>query len=142
MALIDDTKLDSVRKMIDLSLTAQALPDAVMNLDDFKGEAIRLVQRQSSNDDAHTQRAARAYLATLIIPSIVRLVKESNAGYSYELEKTDWTARIAQLEEIAARAIADSENASPSAVGIAYADSSKMTNFTVAESRLPEDSWF
>ena len=138
MALIETSDFESVRKLISTNLTSATLPDSVIGLVDYKSEAERRVSIQTSNEDDSAKRAARAFLAALLIPALPKLIKQNQAGYSYEMEKTDWGMRIAELEAIAASAIADSELLNPTDIGSDYLESSNVPSFDVAESYLSD----
>lgn len=133
---------ESVRKLIDVQLTADQLPDTVLGLDAYEGEAIRWVAQRTDNEDADARNAAVYVLAVLVIPALPRFLSESNAGYSYSLEKVDWKARIEQLMYLAENAISRSETANPTPTGDAYDSGATMSHFDVAPADTLTKLWW
>ena len=139
---LEPSDFESVRKLVDVTLTADQLSDDVLSLDGYEGEAVRWVAERTSNEDDHARQAAIYYLTGLVLPAVPRYLSESNAGYSYQLQQQKLDERLAQLQAAADAAIARSEAANPTEVGTAYLDATSLRHFDVAEADLTTLLWW
>lgn len=106
MAILLPADYPSVRALLDVSYVEQAWPsDAVIELRPFAPAAERTLTEWApeavASSDPATQQAvldAAIYLtAAYLAPAIPRLHSESEAGYQYTIESTDWAERAASL---------------------------------------------
>lgn len=102
---------DNVRAAIDVSLAAQNLPNAVIELDIYKGRAIRTIQARDP-DYATRTGAAAAHLntaadlltaskAVFVVPAVKAQTFAQNQGYTRE---------ALDPEVVSARLIAEAED--------------------------------
>lgn len=99
MALtIEAGDYESIRKLIDINLTAATLSDDVIALDVYKQAAIDWVKARTSNEDAAAKRAALYKESSLLALVIPTLTSESNAGYSYQRKIADPVELSQRLE--------------------------------------------
>jgi len=139
---LSTSEFEQSRKLVDITLTVDQLPDAVLAADAYAGEAVRWVSARTSNTDENAKAAAVYVLAALVMPAVPKLLSESNAGYSYSQQQTNVDKRVAQLLAMAEDAIARSEAANPTDVGTAYLDGTTITQFDVAPAGWPHLQWW
>lgn len=110
MALtFENTDYDQIRAAVDLELTADNLPDAVIKNTVFEGAALDYVNSvlkpQTITDNPEkAKRAAILYCAGLIIPSLTHVVKEDIPGGTISYQNRDLLA-LAEARNAQAGAI-------------------------------------
>lgn len=105
MALITATHYPAVRAALDVSLTAQVLPDATIALSIYHGAAEAeilardpLAATRTGDELQHIQNAAVLLTAALLAAAMPAYTAETFSDYSYQ-RKVDWAARAAELRK-------------------------------------------
>ena len=110
MAILSVADFDSIRKIIDLDLAANDLPDTVINQDVFLGSAEREViarypdAESETGDDLLRIKAAAIYLtAARIAPTVVRKtsINIQTRDSSYSKPAFDGQKRAQELRSLA-----------------------------------------
>lgn len=118
MALVFITGADdykAVRANIHVSLKPANLPDDIITLDSFAGQAERYVGERTLNQDLdtaagqHAKQAAVYYTAALLIDTVPKLKSQSVAGASFTLDSENWRQRKSELYSLANQEILRSE---------------------------------
>lgn len=113
--LLTVAEYPAIRAMIDVTLTARALPDSVIGLTSYAGEAVAWVLAEQPEattyavgTDEHTavQRAAIYACAALLVPAIPIITSEAYGNaFRYTREKYDPAVLAASLWEKAREAV-------------------------------------
>lgn len=114
MGLITVYEYPSIRRLLDLSLSAEDLPDAVIDdplfldvAEAWLAAAIPTSETLEGDALARAKRAIALYTASLIAPSLPSLTAATVEGTgSYQRKAVDWSARAAELRSAAAEALA------------------------------------
>jgi len=100
-----DDKYQEVRSVIGVEVTESMLPDDVLSLDTFEGEAERFIMRyltQTQIDDPiyadQINTAAVYYLASLAVPILPTVTSERIPGGSLSYADVDRTAQALALK--------------------------------------------
>lgn len=125
----------AIRAAIDVTLTAELLPDAVIGLDVYVGAAVRTVQArdplwETRTGDAAQQLTLAAILLTAaaLAPAVPQVVSERWGDQTYQRQPADMARLAAEL-----RARADAALAAVLAPSDAASD--RPTMFTLASGR-------
>jgi hypothetical protein len=102
----DATDFENTRKAIDVSLTADALPNDVISLDIYKGEAVSQIEsavaalsaEQKTAQAAAIKRAAVLLTAAFIAPKIKVLTSETIEGDKFTFQQIDLAKIASDLE--------------------------------------------
>ncbi len=104
MALVASGQYPAVRAALDVTLDAEALPDAVIALDLYAGTADRWVLAQDPTAEArtgdalkHVTAAAVLYCASLLAPALPQLTGETHGAHQYSRKAVDASALADQL---------------------------------------------
>lgn len=112
MPLLDAESYESIRKALDLSIDKGDLPDEVIALDLYSGEAERWVTSQItiSGPEATGSRAKLAAIymaAALLAPAVTQIVSQKDAtGETVTLKTFDPNKKESQMRARAAEMIA------------------------------------
>jgi len=108
MAIVQPTDYGAVRAALDTSLDQAALPDATIGLPIFLDAADLEIKRRdpqwaSRSGDAatHLKNAAISMTAALLAPAVPAVASERLGDYQYQRQAVDWTARAAELRQLA-----------------------------------------
>jgi|GEM_PF-5253374 len=109
--LISSVNYPDIRAAIDIGLTDDILPDAVIALDVYVGAAERDVVSRDPFAETRTgaarvrvQAATVLFTAALLAPAIPQFTSEKLADYSYNRQTFDWHKLAAELRS---RAVAE-----------------------------------
>lgn len=104
MAILTAADYPAIRAAIDTSLTPEDLPDGVIGLDIYAGDAQREVRRrvpgaeELAGDEAAEARAAAVLLcAALLVPAVPQIVGESHGDDTYSRKLADPATLAAEL---------------------------------------------
>jgi len=132
-----DNRYNDVRSVIGLDITSAILPDDVLALPTFEGEAERFIEKYLTSDQyenpdytSQVDTAAVYYLASLAAPTIPEVSSERIAGGSITYKNVD---RMKQAEILKSRAVDILGE-----IDVATGESAAATNpniFTVAPRR-------
>jgi hypothetical protein len=104
--LLSSTDFPAIRAAIDLSLDEATLPDDVIWLDIYVGEAERYVASQTADTGQNAKNAVVYWAASLIAPSVPQLTGERDTlGESYQRKVEDVAELVARLRAKAAEQI-------------------------------------
>lgn len=110
---IDATHFDSVRRAIDVDLTADDLLDEVIGDDIYLERAAQQVltidpdaASRTGDAEAAIQRATIFFLAALIIPAMPQIVSQQYVDYRVKFDQRSQAERIQDLRNQAAIEIA------------------------------------
>ena len=112
MAILSSADYPAIRAALDVSLTAQQLPDATIAQDIFEGAAeadvikrVPTAESLTGNDLARVKRAAVWLTAAYLAPSVVRLTSLSvqTRDLSYSRQTFDPDEKAAELRARAER---------------------------------------
>lgn len=128
MALIDETSFDAVRAAIDISLSANDLPDKTIKLSIYQGTAENWVlardsaaanyKEGGSTPDAtkwaRVQNATIYKLAALLCPVIPNIIRDDfGENESWQRKPMDYAGRAQELADLAAGELASYLETSP-----------------------------
>jgi hypothetical protein len=113
--LIDSTRYDDIRAALDISLDKSSLPDAIIELDIYLGEALRWIDAQTpvppyteeNRTGDRAKNAAIFFAAALLAPVIPDVLSERQlTGEEYTRKSVNWAAvevrcRARAMEQLA-----------------------------------------
>lgn len=104
MGILDQSRYDEVRKVLDISFDETMIPDSTIELDVYAGaaerELLRLVPDYATLTDTNKAIAKTALIylvAARLAPAVPAIVSESTEDHSYSRQSTNWTQRGAEL---------------------------------------------
>lgn len=97
---------ESVRKLIDITLSENELPEAVIALSVYEGEAVEVItdalssltEEQATDNAATIKRAALRLTASYLAPKIPQLTSEVLEGDKFTFAEKDFAKISADLE--------------------------------------------
>ena len=108
MPLISSADFQEVRELIDISLDALALPDAVVGRDAYAGAAMRdvlsrdpLAESRTGADGARVRLAAIYLTAARLCPAVPALSRETHGETTYQRVAFDPAKRAEELRSLA-----------------------------------------
>jgi hypothetical protein len=116
MGIIDTDSFPEIRAALDVTLEEERLPDAVIAMGAYLGEAEREVQARvpdwatRTGVEAEALRVAVVLLtAAKIAPAMPVITREDRLAFSYTRQAVDWAAHAARLLQRADTALAPLE---------------------------------
>jgi hypothetical protein len=113
VALLQDDDYPSIRAALHVALTEDELPDTLLALDVYSGQAERRVrQAVPTLDDLPSEQRAAArtaaiyYCAAILAPRLPNLTAEGIGTYKVQAQAQDLKALAADLEQQASLALA------------------------------------
>ena len=112
--LLSSADWPAVRAALDITLDANALPDATIALDIYSGRAMREVEARvdgatalTGNDELQVTAAARFLTAAELAPAMPALARGKAQEWEEQRERMDWSKRSAELRAMAEAEIAE-----------------------------------
>ena len=112
--LLSSADWPAVRAALDITLDANALPDATIALDIYSGRAMREVEARiegatalTGDDELKVTAAAVLLTAAKIAPAMPALTRGKAQYLEYQREGMDWSKRSAELRAMAESEIAE-----------------------------------
>lgn len=104
MAIIDIDSYAEIRAMLDVTLEEERLPDQIIGMAAYAGEAERRVIERvpgwatlSADLFERVRLAVVLTTAGLLAPAMPAITREDRLSYSYTRAQVDWAGRAAQL---------------------------------------------